>query len=1391
MAQIDFGETICEAVNIIVEEKIKGIQFDKTINCTIIDAEQAKDGLYRVTDGSTKFYAYSASTDYKKNDAVYVTVPNGDFNNQKIIIGKQITKNTSPFLFTTPFDTMVDVSTNLIDIKIEENNCWLRANDPSRPEILLWSKNFKENEQSLAGFTRLGILGSFRSWLNGLNCNSGEYGYKLVLGCEEEILYSLQNAYQISIDKIKSAENIEDVLDFVHYTTEIPWTDELWNNFMLSEDKIKFLEDKKAKTNYSEYTIYLNTDDMYGNPYEFESFYKQEKVFDISNIKQIIKMDLYFYQKPESFIDLNKQQVPYEDQIFKNPLSPNLFTTEPYICLGYDVEEFFEDQATLYCLDSLTYTDSALVEKNTKHIILRWVREFEDGRVKSVSKDNDLDYEIRWYQYVLGSPSADEYSGVYWRRIENTNEFSFDLNPSLSSESEQIKVVILYNNKIIRSNVITFTNQSKVSNDATMEALAGLNIWCNDKSYGNYFIYDPGNKILEQYNIKQARRMSALFSIQSGLSKSEKDGSVLTEANSITWSFPIDRSMIIAEGINYSVPFPNKDNFEFNICAPKGMTADKAEIESYLNEDNEIIYKTFTFKLEDGTEIVHNEEDRVIQITRYGDLNNAWAINSSQLYFLKETYSQENTNNIIQCSIVKDHKNFFTAKEFFFGQSGTTGTDTTLRIYIDPSNEFALDIQNPILNLKALLFNSQNQEVDLKNNANKNVKFEWSWFKYSLGDASQPNIIIEPFTYADTATEETSNFIIKNKIYSDGELIDEISYYSTSNRNSISIVDRTNTINMNQFLILQCTVTGWGDYPLVTYKPIALCNGNKYSYVDCANEVIYLTSGYPEYYKDTWKIHLSNTDENQDGYEDTVDCNWEIFNPFEEDTNYIGTFKNNLFKPLGIYMSNVEQYGAQCKINEEIVWTQPIICLQNNYPSTTLNQWSGKEIEIDYDKGKILAPAIAAGKKVGNTFSGVMIGDWNQVGATANDITKQTGIYGFHEGAMSYAFKEDGTAFIGKAGKGRLLFDGNESTIASENYKQKKGGLLIDLDDGYIDIRDSNDKTKFFASGGFITEGGQKVAKPYLEIKGSNNKTLMYIGENSYYLQSNNYSGSQGLNININDGRITAYDFYLNASSYKGTILINSGASGANTIERYPRWDSTLKQIVWEEVSVSNFPFMISEGTGYNTSGNYFGVDWTGSIYASHGYIGNFVLTKTSLYSSDNGNKFGGTGIYLGDTSTSKTDASGTTTTTVGSSFSLGDKFRFDGSKLNGKGKLYIASNIYRPNTSENADGVEVTTDYFLIGVNESNPPRLQIGAAVAANTGYDGISMYGNSGDIFLVPEGKTVDNFGLKVGITEVALRLNNLRYLRIENESDGVHLRVTNIDETKQHGIYARFA
>jgi hypothetical protein len=69
-----------------------------------------------------------------------------------------------------------------------------------------------------------------------------------------------------------------------------------------------------------------------------------------------------------------------------------------------------------------------------------------------------------------------------------------------------------------------------------------------------------------------------------------------------------------------------------------------------------------------------------------------------------------------------------------------------------------------------------------------------------------------------------------------------------------------------------------------------------------------------------------------------------------------------------------------------------------------------------------MAKMIAAGTKdTNNRFTGVAMGDWSEKG---DESLEQAGIYGFMNGEQSFAFKKDGTGFIGPSGKGRIEFDG-------------------------------------------------------------------------------------------------------------------------------------------------------------------------------------------------------------------------------------------------------------------------------------------------------------------------------------------------------------------------------
>lgn len=109
----DIGEKIFEAIDIIIQERISGLKFDKTITGVIESiegtAEEGKENTYIVNDGSTKYTAYSNNV-YKVNTSVYVSIPNGDYTQKKFITGYSVssTNDDASLLNNDNFVSILD-----------------------------------------------------------------------------------------------------------------------------------------------------------------------------------------------------------------------------------------------------------------------------------------------------------------------------------------------------------------------------------------------------------------------------------------------------------------------------------------------------------------------------------------------------------------------------------------------------------------------------------------------------------------------------------------------------------------------------------------------------------------------------------------------------------------------------------------------------------------------------------------------------------------------------------------------------------------------------------------------------------------------------------------------------------------------------------------------------------------------------------------------------------------------------------------------------------------------------------------------------------------------------------------------------------------------------------
>lgn len=1062
----DINEQICKAVDIIVSKKLESINFDSTIIATIIDNSEAEQYKYICSNGSSQFIAYAKETNYKINESVYVTIPNNDYDQQKIIIGKYVAKDAKPYIFKQPFETIIDISGNLIKTNEIIAQSLLANNEnideENYDEITLWQTTFPEG---YAGFDRLGLQAQFRSWIASYETSIGDYGLKLYVFSDMGTAINKENPLKVT--------------------------------------EIKFSS--------------LN---MYGNPYNFQSYMEQEAVYDISELGNIYKMQLVFYQTPKSFKDKNGNLIPYQT-ITKNRLPNNLFVKDPYICLGYNLSDFTDEQVIISTLDSKTYIiDDNISSSNiSKYIRLRWLHKFENGDIKVVNESSKLsDYKIKWYRYELGAPSADQYSGVYWESVDdgNDNKFDYTLIPRKKHNEELIKAIVIYNGKSYTSNILTFTNEREVINDATIDFLNGLSIVCEDSSYGNYCIYGQNNNLFDADQANRVRELQAYF----GFSEQGQTSEKLQEATKIVWEFPLYNSMIVLDGYDYY----------------KGAPLDGYYTDAIINKD---------------------EKQGLIQIIRNSSEDGK--INSKQDYRIQRTYNQTKINNTIRCTITKNQIEYSASKDFTFGLMGTNGTDATVVIDFD-DNKVALTANlDEALSLRAHLYDSTHKEIDL-NNIDLNLSCEWSWYKINLNsdDSVQIKQRIQYDASGNQSGEDTT--IDVNRCF-----IEHLAF---------------NQLN-NQFLILQVKIKGWGDYDLISYKAIPIRKNRQYRNYIGPTDIVYNSSGYADYYKQPfelwWCDNLADIGDNDNVIDKTLtikaeDLQWQIGNPFNEQSQYLGTINNNILKPIYIYIKDSQPYSIICKQNNNIVWIQPLVIIQNQYPSTTINKWDGKEISME--DGVILTPAIAAGKKNSdNTFSGVMLGDWQQTD-TADDITQQTGVYGFHHGAMSYAFKEDGTGFIGKSGKGRINFNGDTGSIQSLSYSKAGTGMKIDLDDGFIDIRGSKviDENKIDANS-YAPSGSQvkiSATSPYLKVVDENEKTILNVGTNNYYLQSSDFSSSSetGVKFDLGNGHITGYNFTIYGKSSKGNIIISS--------------DNTYK------------PLRI---------GSRFYVDWDGTLYAESGFI--------------------------------------------------------------------------------------------------------------------------------------------------------------------------------------------
>ena len=117
----NYSEQIFQSIDTIISQRLNEVSFDKTEICEIVSQDKDNVNKYWVSNGSLKYEAYSIDENrkYLANQKVYVTIPQGNYDLRKLIIGSNTADETNENLYVNPFNHLITSSShNVSDINI-------------------------------------------------------------------------------------------------------------------------------------------------------------------------------------------------------------------------------------------------------------------------------------------------------------------------------------------------------------------------------------------------------------------------------------------------------------------------------------------------------------------------------------------------------------------------------------------------------------------------------------------------------------------------------------------------------------------------------------------------------------------------------------------------------------------------------------------------------------------------------------------------------------------------------------------------------------------------------------------------------------------------------------------------------------------------------------------------------------------------------------------------------------------------------------------------------------------------------------------------------------------------------------------------------------------------
>ena len=997
-----------DAIYTIATGVIESKSYDITKECKIVeiytDTKGNRTNIYKVKSQDATYDAYAKKGEtYYLNEIVYVQIPNGDFNEQKFIIGRKTSEDESDsvYNFELPFDNFLGLYSLTEYDPLEEESYGFWANCPyhgieeeiSKTDLIWsWPSQGLISDKDNIYATRLGIEVDITTLLHGYSPISGHYGFRIVV-----------------------------------------------TGLGKAEGEIQLVKE-----------YYFTDDNMYGNPYAYTDGSAQQILLNIEDFLQVQDIKIYFwqdhnfrdqlgeaipygevnydaldqeYEERKADIELNSTDKEtdllnllswYAEETSKTSILKNIIVNGLNVYLGILADDK-EEQLVLYTYNPVNYgadPEHADVRAADRTLRLAWIHEVDKG-VQLVNSQEELDkYEAKIYYYRYDeewTPDNEEYDetnyshkfgGLYWRPIDTEGELIKVIQPDTNRSKDRFKAVIHYGGTYITSNVLVFTNYIDVDvenanlakNDKVILRCAllgedsdGVTRLIDDDSIGNFFVYDENNNVLANDN-------NELFSnVRYYIEPWIK---VTTDTDNTH-----DGYQRLAE---YTDADGNKPDFTVTWQWPESFTM----ISSFGELDEEIKEESTFFN-----------NCGVTQFDLY-KIATRW-------FYIKPDYNVRYGNNDIAAVIhIEGYGDYTVRKTLQFGRAEAFGSEYVPVIIIGtPEGNYYLDVATDF-EIYCLVYDRKGKL--LEESERPNCKFIWKYIGTVVPD--------------DNRTHENYKNFQGNVIR--GRLKQAIPF------------------------VVEVTVSGAAAYDLTVRRGMMVSNSATYMQshdIQCPDRVEFRSDGQqPLWYSSAFEVQVVNSEEQNTLIypewkinttkvlqltETTKDYPLFTLSTGQEEsrdstTEYALTMSKQYL--TGSTASPAE-YGQQWtdelldpeyftyiyyQDNDNTVTVaQAIAFARNLYASSLVNEWDGQSLSLDEENSAILSKMISAGTKDSkNRFTGVMMGDWHEKG---DESLETPGLYGFSGGAQTFGFKTDGTGFIGGSGYGRIEFDGRNALISN------------------------------------------------------------------------------------------------------------------------------------------------------------------------------------------------------------------------------------------------------------------------------------------------------------------------------------------------------------------------